>query len=673
MKKLLNNRGSALFMVLSVMTVLIIAATSVYFVVWSNQTTAYTHYEGEQAYQTAYSVSNAVSDYIDSYFIGVAKSSGSLSNCSNSLVRQMMNLTVGDPNSVITTTDQSGGSGLNASLANLGMGEYSVEIRKVKYTSSDVDQQYVFEIKTSSEVNGETVTITQYKNIATGPVSYFTRLFTSTGKSQNDVILKAQRVLTPLYFENDYSSFTGMVLADLISSGSLNISGVDFKGECDIYVASNLFTQSGPNPVCDFGGNVYVGGDLIDISTSIDADEVYVIGDMKLSGGGLKLEGNNGTRKQVFVNGNLTIDNIEMFKSSDVYVNGNLTINHSGLNADGTKFMVYGTVTGADKIMNNFDGSKVEQVSVKPWPADDVALVAQKIAAETARNNYAKWDASASCKNSSTVVKAQSNTLVEINDTNAIIESSDASNSRIIINALTHDVYVYLKPDANGRFQFTGSSSQVLVNGKYAVVFVLPEEADFVQADACFIGHAGWLYRYNSSYTLGYFRSVYNNAGQPDASKFQGIQLNTGTVSQFEALTDTSTGIIQPQYVNTSGANGNESYLHNNIFIVSAGKENIIDFSGSQSTFTGFVYARDSIFRMSCDSKFGIGGGVIAGAYEFGNANTSTALYLLPYDYYGTHPEYDPMDLIKAIMGDSGAVMQSTADSLQSWGTLAYK
>ena len=673
MKKLLNNRGSALFMVLSIMTVLIIAATAVYFVMWSNQTTAQTHYEGEQAYQTAHSVSNAVSDYIDSYLTGLSTSElpvlhTKLADSPNKLVTQMIKM--GEGASIST---QNGSLDTLISLNDYGMGEYSVTITKKDYLSTDEETRHTFEIRTTAEVNGETAEIVEYKYISTGPVEYFSRLFTSTGKSDKDAFLGAQSVLTPLYFENDFSSFSGKIKSDLISSGSLSLnysSGMEtiFEESSDIYVANNLFVGSSSNKLLERGGNVYVGGDFIGKGHDIGADKMYIVGDMNWSN---SANGTSGT-EEIFVNGDLVLDNVSQIQNCTIYVNGDVTVKNSFGSGAGNLTIKYkgnlSTENIDQKYTNAESGNCIFVPDAAPWDPQEVSA---EIAAETARNNYAKWDAEDACKNSTGFI-AQSHTLTEINGLSAKLYSSNAGNSRVVINTQSGETtYVYLQPDGNGNFQFTGEDSQVLINGSGSVVFVLPENANFVQPSKSYVGHVGWLSQVNSNYTIEFFNSYNEIDGQKRLVNTPSIQLNESTANTLKGVINEETGLIKEPYLGS---------IHNNVFLVSAGEENIIDFSGSMSAFMGFVYARDSIFQMTQDAKFGIGGGVIAGSYDFGNANTSTALYLLPYDYTKGYPDASTdvqkksSEYMRELMGSNAQQDgNSKENELKAYGTITYK
>ena len=60
LRKYLSNRGSALFMVLSTMTALLISCTAMYFSVVSSRSTQYAVFYQQQSYQSATSLADAV-------------------------------------------------------------------------------------------------------------------------------------------------------------------------------------------------------------------------------------------------------------------------------------------------------------------------------------------------------------------------------------------------------------------------------------------------------------------------------------------------------------------------------------------------------------------------------------------------------------------------------------
>ena len=82
MKKLLNKKGSVLFLVVVVMSILIVAASATFYIVNNQHSSVNVRYSSEQSYQTAVSVSDTVSKYIDGYLEAISKSGKDLSELS---------------------------------------------------------------------------------------------------------------------------------------------------------------------------------------------------------------------------------------------------------------------------------------------------------------------------------------------------------------------------------------------------------------------------------------------------------------------------------------------------------------------------------------------------------------------------------------------------------------
>ena len=172
MKKLLNKRGSVLFLVVVVMALLLIAASATYYVVRNQHASANTHYNSEQSYQTAYSVSEQMETYLTKLQTEISQNQ---SVYNNSLFAKMMAMKDGDK----ITSD-------TVDLTSYGLGDFYVEITRAEGSG---DSEGVFKITTYSDVNGETVAITQVWKIVLSPsqTKYFTRFLTSTGYRDEDV------------------------------------------------------------------------------------------------------------------------------------------------------------------------------------------------------------------------------------------------------------------------------------------------------------------------------------------------------------------------------------------------------------------------------------------------------------------------------------------------------
>ena len=202
MKRLLNKKGSVLFLVVVVMSILIIAASATFYIVNNQRSSANVRYSSEQSYQTAVSVSDTVSKYIDGYLEAISKSGKDLSAYSDTLIGKMMKLTVGGSSDITSNID----------FTDYNMGEAKVTITKTKQIQSPANPEntsHIFEVTTKSDYNGETIAVTEVKEIVTGPSDYFTRFLTSTGNRPEDVVFQCGELYSDAYFENDYTDFGG--------------------------------------------------------------------------------------------------------------------------------------------------------------------------------------------------------------------------------------------------------------------------------------------------------------------------------------------------------------------------------------------------------------------------------------------------------------------------------
>ena len=276
MNKILNKKGSVLFLVVVVMALLLVAASATYYVVRNQHMSANTHYNSEQSYQTAYSVSETVSQFIDTHVSDIAHGRSSLSAAENKLIAQMLNLPVGG---LISDVD----------LKEFGMGNATVTIEKDDAVGGAAAGQ-VFKITTTATVNGETTTLVLRKRFEMGESSigggdYFTRFLTSTGKRQEDVLLSSHSLLSEVYFENDYTVL-GMngqmkVSNSIYCSGTLRDSGIEYNSDspAEELVIYNDFYADSLNQGTINVEKIYVGGDFHNSKAIGDhVKEVYVLG-----------------------------------------------------------------------------------------------------------------------------------------------------------------------------------------------------------------------------------------------------------------------------------------------------------------------------------------------------------------------------------------------------------
>ncbi|MBQ2799497.1 MAG: hypothetical protein IJF09_08940, partial [Ruminiclostridium sp.] len=136
-KALLNvkkRKGSVLFLVVAIMSVMVILASALYYSLSTARRQVEVKYESQQAYQSALALNDLVVNFIN------------IKN-DDAFVQAIIDLNQNE--SLVTKSDD--GSGFSE-LAG-GLGNYKVTVNKVKGDAKD--EIHVLEIEVSIDVNGE--------------------------------------------------------------------------------------------------------------------------------------------------------------------------------------------------------------------------------------------------------------------------------------------------------------------------------------------------------------------------------------------------------------------------------------------------------------------------------------------------------------------------------------
>ncbi|MGN1423045.1 MAG: hypothetical protein ACI4XA_06695 [Oscillospiraceae bacterium] len=309
LRKYLSSRGSALFMVLSTMTALLIVAMAMYFSVVSSRSVQYAVFNQQQSYQSASSISDVLLSGLKD---------GSLASGSNDLLSALDSMNIGD---TISTGDNGfvtlGATGGGARSDEDQVGAYSVDITRLNDEEINGDQNKTFDIATTTYVNGVAETVHTFVHVKLSSIETdagITQVFASTGYVPNDTYLEGGQFLTDVFFDNENTvinayggkgmEFTG----NLYCGGSLTMHSYIAKTGSDpvVWAIRNKLTiEKDCNTAMNLhGGVVLVGGDLVveSAATFTNAD-VYVNGDVYIKGAtGLSQVDN------LFVNGNIYVD-----------------------------------------------------------------------------------------------------------------------------------------------------------------------------------------------------------------------------------------------------------------------------------------------------------------------------------------------------------------------------
>lgn len=224
-----------------------------------------------------------------------------------------------------------------------------------------------------------------------------------------------------------------------------------------------------------------------------------------------------------------------------------------------------------------------------------------------------------------------------------------------------HDIYIELDPGEYDFFAFGISDGiyaapnvNVIIRGPYAVVFVLPDDVDFKMGNNNFIGHEDLALAFNDVnasdakqlFNAGknvwdYFSGSPSTAAQKADPNHNPTNLDILTEEIVKEIEideiDEETG--DKKKIRTITKNNSyiaaDSDVHNNIFIVSNGKTNTLDFNSGNCPFFGYLYAPNTLLNIN-NMNYGVGfcGGLIVGSYSYQSPN-STLIYCDPYEDVG--------------------------------------
>lgn len=313
--RLKGGKGSVLFFIIAIMTVMIVLASAVYYSTISARAQVEIKYGNEQSYQSAVSLNDLVTEYLNT-------------KTDDAFVDAIIALS---PNKSLTTKGD--GTDAFAELAG-GLGDYKITVTKLSGDSGDEKQ--TIKVETEVLVNGETSTVTSIGEFTLVSKPYsFDRFFTSTGYAPNDVVMSGMTVTSTMYLDNEYSQIgssqsgnSGInIRAEVISAGTLSINNapINLNGDqtFDITTGNNLImTYNGGQGAMNLnGGRIRVGGNLIQ-GTSFNYKndtDVYVVGDF-ISG-----RPSDDSDCEIYVNGDAAFFGNEKYKGK-VYVNGDVYI-----------------------------------------------------------------------------------------------------------------------------------------------------------------------------------------------------------------------------------------------------------------------------------------------------------------------------------------------------------
>lgn len=343
LRKYTSNRGSALFMVISTMTALIISCMAMYFTMVSANSAQYAVFGQMQATQTAESVLDIVKNSLNPY-----------NSLNADFQAKLLELEPGES----ITTDANGFMALDPNIETgktpSEIGAYSVTITCLSKTGTvgnDLEMEFDYLVMSSFNGSRDALHYTQKysENYASDPTDGKdgsggdAELFAATGYIPNDAYIDGGYYLTSVFYDTQYTYMN------------------TYGGSGENRIALDLRT----------GGDLMIGTDAMTVVHAASADAISSADVAKIGAVTWAIRGNFypnfnsdfGMRggSQVLVGGNFTFDsgnnsftvkNDGYYLGSDkledhicVYVNGDLNYSGSDIKQN-IWFFVNGKVTG---------------------------------------------------------------------------------------------------------------------------------------------------------------------------------------------------------------------------------------------------------------------------------------------------------------------------------------
>lgn len=338
-KKYTSNRGSALFMVISTMTALLISVMAMYFAMVSSRQTQYAVFNKMQASQTSQSIVNIV-------YQSIADPANHAAG-GGVLLQQMKDLDVGESISTgangFASLDPNSVTGLDESQ----LGAYSVTITRLP----DKDGKLQYDVMVMSSVDGNRDAV--HMTYGYSETTEYTpgegedggggdaELFAATGYVPNDAYISGGYYLTNVFYDTQFTymnTFGGsgenrigldlstggdlmlgsdaMSVVHSASNDAISTEDVSKIGPVTWAIRGNFYPNLGSDMGMRGGSQILVGGDMIwpgaNVGFAVKNDGytgsvptsdhvcIYVNGDFNYSGSDLK------SNTWVFVNGNVT-------------------------------------------------------------------------------------------------------------------------------------------------------------------------------------------------------------------------------------------------------------------------------------------------------------------------------------------------------------------------------
>ncbi len=396
LRKYLSNRGSALFMVLSLMTALMVLVMAMYFSVVSSREVQLKVFNQAQAYRSGSSIADAIAAGLNNH--SWIKDT-SAKNDFESVIQQMAE---GD---TITTGANGfaafGATGAGASLGDEELGAYTVSITRLQ----DEDNKQVYDIAVTTSVDGviDTSHTFLYIEVPAGDNKQGSNIFTSTGYVPNDTYLDNGFYATDLFCDTENTvigSYNGgnVFMGNIYTGGSLTVNLAPKFEYSDDPITLAIRGDLNIKP-----GNAYsmdLDGDYSNNNNNTEYGELMV-------GGDCIFDGNIATHCDIYVQGDLRVSQ-QLVDIGNIYVGGDLiftddiadwqkslaTVKHIYFYPDENGN--YGDIINGTMYGVAYDASKVTFVSQAGTELKNVGMTKEefldKLGKLTETGTYYKWD-----------------------------------------------------------------------------------------------------------------------------------------------------------------------------------------------------------------------------------------------------------------------------------------
>ena len=513
LRKFISCRGSALFMVLSTMTAILIAVMAMYFSVVSSRSVQYAVYNQEQSYQSALSLQNAM-----------------IGGFNDGTMNDILAVITDDKNFKVGDTYATTRAGNDADQQN-GVGTYELSITRVEDEDVNGTTALTYDVATTVEVNGilETTHIFYhiFPQIEESTLGN-SQIFAATGYVPNNVDVTSGKFATTSSFDNELVNIGNgtteyFLCGNFYCGGSLAIYKANnpsdkVKQPIDMVVRDTLYLYNidaslyfAPQNSTDGNGNVYVGKDVyINGSFKLNADNMYIIGDLYYDG-----KGNVNDGGKIHVDGNVYWKGGNMPKTSWLECNGKV------YDASGNERSGYSKwADDSAKAAVDYIDSSTKSSAYKAWELPNTGYTNREIHFNSKNNEYVQTidfsgGADKKCYTQIQTIKDDEiNTSILRNYTLFIDTGDDPENihyinikancsatesiaSRTTCSRSDYDGFTWY-PVTNGSTGLPSDDSQknmnILVRGRGSVIINVPEGVTYLPSPYEKFMHESWAY-----------------------------------------------------------------------------------------------------------------------------------------------------------------------------------